>query len=252
MDIINDLTHLMELKNYIDKCATKEASRIAQDQLERYESDDVSLLVKSLCLAKRGFKMVKFNRLNPLEDLMYADLYALVASTQEALSDNELAITYQIVTPDDGSTILKTRLVHSSNQFIETRSRITPPSNDLNAFESTVNSHKRWSYMHLLGISITNDPGDDGSEKAMIHAENSIMLQPSNTYKPETSTTKSGVISKDNLEELERELEGHVLLGRNILDRLKLNSFADLPETQFRSTLTRIKRIKQEMLNAKG
>jgi hypothetical protein len=201
-----------------------------------------------LCLAKPGFKRVTFNRTNPFEDLMYADLYSLVAATQDALSSNDLAITFQILTPDDGSTILQTRLTHSSDQYIETRSRITPPSNDLNALESTVNSHKRWSYMHLLGISVTNDPGDDGSEKAMIHAENKIMLEKSNTYKPETAVTKTGIISKDELDELERELEGQPELGRNILDRLKLNSLADLPSSQYRQTLTRIKRIKQEML----
>ena len=57
------------------------------------------------------------------------------------------------------------------------------------------------------------------------------------------------VISKHQLEELETELRNFPDLAANLLDKLMLQSLADLPASQYRTTLIRIRKIKEEYNN---
>lgn len=122
-----------------------------------------------------------------------------------------------------------------------------PVKNDVAAYESALNVQKRLSFMSLLGIVPVDDPGDDDGEMAMVKSNQYIATGPSEKLDPKKQSRD--VIAKHELEELEHELKDFPDLASNLLERLMLQSLADLPASQYRSTLTRIRKIKEELKN---
>lgn len=222
----------------------------AKGQEKPYSSPEVSELYTALAKAQGEFKPVAFNRVNPYLGLQYVDLCNLMRATRTALTKYGLAVTQFIQTPDDGSTVLHTRLLHSSGQWMETRARLLPVKNDVAAYESTLNAQKRFSYMALLGIVPVDDPGDDDGEMAMVKSNEYIARGPAENQNPKKQSMD--VVSKHELEELERELKDYPELAENLLEKLMLQSLADLPSSQYRTTIIRIRKIKEELNNRDG
>jgi hypothetical protein len=102
--------------------------------------------------------------------------------------------------------------------------------------------------MSLLGIVPTYDPGDDNGEIAMVKSNEYIARGPSEKANNPKNQSMD-VIKKHELEELERELRDYPELAENLLDKLMLQSLADLPASQYRTTLIRIRKIKDELRN---
>jgi hypothetical protein len=212
---------------------------------EPYSSTETATLNAALAKAQGDFKPVIFNRMDPYLELQYVDLCNLISASRPSLTSNGIAITQFIETPIDGSTILHTRLLHDSGQWMETRARILPIKNDVSAYESALNVQKRLSYMALLGIVPQDDTGDDNGEVAMIHSNEYIANGPSQKLNPKHQSM--AVIAKHELEALEEELKGFPDLAENLLERLMIQSLADLPSSQYRATLTRVRKIKDEL-----
>lgn len=238
------LAALKELDEYVKREIQERQSRVKE---KPYCSDVTADLNTALAKAQAEYEVVVFNRTNPYLDLQYVDLCNLIKATRKGLCKNGLAFTQFIETPDDGSTILHTRLLHSSGQWMETRARILPVKNDVAAYESTLNAQKRFSLMALLGIVPQNDPGDDDGEIAMVKANEYIAVGASEKLNPKKQSMD--VISKHQLEELETELRDFPALAENLLEKLMIQSLADLPASQYRTTLIRIRKIKEEYNN---
>lgn len=238
------LSALKELDEYIKNEVQGILSKASK---EPYSSSSTAELNAALSKAQAEYEPVVFNRTNPYLDLQYVDLCNLIKATRKGLCKNGLAITQFIETPEDGSTILHTRLLHSSGQWMETRARLLPVKNDVGAYESTLNAQKRFSVMALLGIVPQSDPGDDDGELAMVKSNEYIAVGASEKMDPKRSSMD--VISKHQLEELETELRDYPALAENLLEKLMLQSLADLPASQYRTTLIRIRKIKEEYKN---
>ena len=235
------LSALKELSEYIKSEVTTQVGQIPKSP---YHSEQVSEIYTALAKAQGEYEPVEFNRVNPYLDLQYVDLCNLIRATRKALTKYGLALTQYIETPEDGSTILHTRLLHNSGQWMETRARILPIKNDISAYESALNVQKRLSVMALLGIVPNNDPGDDDGEMAMVKSNEYIAVGPAGRDNPKRQSLD--VISKHQLEELENELRDFPDLAENLLTKLMLQSLADLPSSQYRTTLIRIRKIKEE------
>jgi hypothetical protein len=238
------LAELQQLQAYI---AEQTQLQLAAAKPEPYCSEQIAELNTSLAKSQAEYDAVFFNRVNPYLDLQYVDLCNLIKASRPALTKNGLAVTQFIQAPNDGSTVLHTRLLHSSGQWMETRARLLPIKNDVAAYESTLNAQKRFSYMSLVGIVPMQDPGDDDGEIAMIKSHEYIARGPSEKQNPKKQSMD--VISKRELEELEHELKDYPELAENLLDKLMLQSLADLPASQYRTTLIRIRKIKDELAN---
>ena len=241
-------TKLIELKELQDYIAKQTVAAVDAAKPAPYCSQEVDKLYTALAKAQGKFKPVAFNRTDPYLDLQYVDLHNLIEATRASLAENELAVVQPKETPDDGSTILHTKLVHSSGQWMESRIRVLPTKNDIGSYESTLNAQKRLEYMSLLGIVPTYDPGDDNGEIAMVKSNEYIARGPSEKANNPKHQSMD-VIKKHELEELERELRDYPELAENMLEKLMLQSLADLPASQYRTTLIRIRKIKDELAN---
>lgn len=239
-----DILKLVEYTN-------KQAARIAQLEGELLanrnakdpsKSDDLAELFSDLAKAQAEMPIADLNNQNRYFKTDYADLKSLVGCARPSLTKYGLCVTQDILYHDNGQSILYTRLGHTSGQFIESRMAINPPKNDIQTLTSYLASLKRLAYGSLIGV-VTNDEDDDG-EIAMISAREVIAKGPSaiNKYNPKEQSFET--ITKEQLDELEYELAEYPDLAEEILDRLRLQSLADLPKSKYTITRKRIMEIK--------
>ncbi len=208
-----------------------------------YNSTNQDEIVAALARARAKFKPIVFDQENPYFATPYATLSVIHNAIVDALS--EAGINYRQVTynMEDGGVVLRTKVFHSSGQWFESRTRLTPPKNDLMTEESYTNKKRAMQLMQVFGISAENDPLDDDGEMAGIADRTIVAKGPSTKYKPKSQGTET--ITKEQLEELEYELSDYEDIAEEILDKLHIKSLADIPKKNYRATVTRVRKIKR-------
>lgn len=208
-----------------------------------YQSQSLKNLAPAFSKAQSEYKNAEYNRENPYFKSQYADLYTILKAVKPALAKNGLSFFQFTKIFESGPTVLHTRLMHSSGEWVETRARILPTKNDAQSYGSTLTYQRRYSAMTVLGITPTDDVTDDDAEVAMIDSRHIIAKGPSNKYNPKKQSSET--ITKEQLEELEYELQQYSDIAEEVLDKLHLQSLADLPKSKFLVSIKRIREIKQ-------
>ena len=141
-------------------------------------TDEISELIKALCLAKKDFKPISKDGKNPFLNSKYVTLDGIVNATEDALNENGLVIIHhQELTLED--TFLVTELIHESGQIIGTETGmnqyIGPVSlnekgnmkvNPLQVFGSVITYLKRYHISELLNVAVDEDiDGNDTADK---------------------------------------------------------------------------------------
>lgn len=209
---------------------------------EPTQSPDLTALFTALAKAQGEFEIAGMRATNNYFKVKYEDLTELVKVSRPALTKYGLSVLQQIMPNDDGQNILRTKLGHSSGQWMESRMRIIPPKNDIQTLGSYLNCLKRFAYGSLIGVVAQGE--DDDGEYAMAQAKEIIAkgsaMQPS--YQPKKESYD--VVSKEQLEELEYELKDYSDLAEEIMDKLRLQSLADLPKSQYMKSIEWIRKVK--------
>jgi len=211
---------------------------------EPYESPKTEELNTALAKASLEFPKILVNRQNPYLASGYSDLHEIMCKIRPILGSNGLHITQRIKLKDS-TTILATRLWHSSGQWIESRVLIIPSKNTIEAYGSNLNSMKRFEAMDMLGLTVSNDPFDDDGECDMEIAnelaEGGAKLKALYNKKEESYA----VINNTQYLELMKELDKDEYLAEEMLDKLHIKSLRELPESRFAPTINRIREIKK-------
>lgn len=226
------LTALEALSKKVDELQpTKQALR----------SPQLNELYTALAKAQSEFKVAGKSRKGQWGT--YEEINDLVAATRPALTKNGLAVKFDIILSDNGQSILNTTLSHSSGQFETTQVRIIPAKGTTQALGEQLTYLQRYTYKCVTGVSLSNDPDDNdtGGEE-----EEETRVTPNFLRKPADEKTFE-VITKYQLQEIERELDGYTELAEEILTKLNLRSFADLQQNKCEATLKRIREIKSKM-----
>ena len=234
---------VQQILEAIDKLGHRLES-IARDAAEEKipsRSAEVKELFTALSKAQGDMSTAGLNKENPYFKSRYADLKSIVDASRPALAKNGLSVIQQILVTHDGQSILNTILGHSSGEYITTRMRIIPPKNDIQSMSSYTTYLKRLAYASIVGV-VTGDEDDDG-EVAMIISRDAVVKGPSTKYDPRAQSPVT--ISKDQLDELEYELAAYADIAEMILDKMQIQSLADLPKSQYLNTITRVREIKQ-------
>lgn len=240
MDLKVIAEQLEALRNKIDELITN-----CPDIQQPYESSNTKDLYAALAKAQGEYTPITYNRENPYFKSSYADLDAILKSVRPALTKNGIAFIQQIRNNAEGMTILHTRLTHSSGQWIESRTRIIPPKNDIQTFGSTLTYHKRYAAISLLGVTISHDLNDDDAEVAMISNREVIAKGTSLNTKYNPREQSYEPITKEQLEELEYELASWEDIAELVLDGLHIQSLSDMPKSKYLASITRIREIKR-------
>lgn len=126
-------------------------------------SASIGQLTKALAAARKNFKPVTKNHVNPFYKSKYADLSDLIDATVEALSGSDLAVI-QSPSSDSRQATVTTLLSHSSGEWLE--SSLTMPAGDDKRFDaqttgSAITYARRYAYQSILNIAAEED--DDGN-----------------------------------------------------------------------------------------
>lgn len=238
LKVVEALITLRESGAYAD------IATLIDQRLKPYEDDSrsnsLNELFGALAKAQSEMKPAQKGSENPYFKSRYADLEEVVNSSRPALTKNGLAVLQQVKLNADGQSILHSILGHSSGQFIESRMRIVPPKTDIQSFGSYLTFLRRYAYAALIGV-VTGEHDDDG-EVAMVEARQIIAKGPSNKYNPKEQSFET--VTKEQLEEMEYELQGCPDLAEEILDKMRIQSLADLPKSKYMVSIQRIREIK--------
>ena len=212
-----------------------------------YSSEAINELAAALSLAQASYEPVDFSQVNPYTGKRYPEINNVIAATRPALTTNNLSFTQILLATDDGQRLLLTRLLHTSGQWIGSKTRIVIPADDPHEYDSIVQHHRKIDLMALLGIAAADDPSDDDAERAMKRIRNKEIKGTDLDYqqKPKPKGTSNASVTKDHLEELEIELEEYPDLLRNIYKTYHIESLADLPDCEYRKTVDKIRQIKE-------
>jgi hypothetical protein len=235
----------MELMKIVERLEVlyEKLEALQQPKQDEYESKETKDINNALSKAQSEYPVIGHNKDNPYFKSRYTDLDTILRAVRPPLTKYGLSVTQQIRINDEGATVLHTRLRHSTGQWIECQSRIIPLKNDPQAFGSMLTYYKRYSLMSLLAITVSNDESDDDAEKAMGSARQDLIKGPSNKYNPKDQS--HDVITKEQLDELEYELTEYPDLAEEIMDKMHIQSLADLPKSKYHVSIVRIREIKQ-------
>jgi ERF superfamily len=115
----------------------------------------VENLIKALCAARAEFAQIKKEKTNPHFKSKYADLDAVIAATQPALSKNGLAIISMPMIASEASCLI-TRLYHVSGESIECSYSI-PQGLKPQEIGSALTYARRYTLCALLNVTAEDD-----------------------------------------------------------------------------------------------
>jgi len=191
-------------------------------QKDPHQSESIAELAPAFAKAQSIYKNVGYNRENPFFKSQYADLNAVLNGVRDALSQNGLSFyQYTEICPKTDSVLLKSRLLHSSGQWIQSVAKLLPPKNDQQSFGSTLSYQRRYGAMTLLGITISGDTTDDDGEHTRKNYEETLT---------DTQTTK-----------LLNMIDGDQDMINNLLSVFKIDHVSYIPKKMFDGVMRKIK-----------
>lgn len=128
-----------------------------------YRSDTIKAISTALLEAKKEFKPVIKDSVNPFYKSKYANLPDTIEATEEALTKHGLLIT-QLAVSKEGHAGVATLLIHTpSEEYFLTE--LTLPLKELSAQAggSAITYARRYAYQAILGIAPEDDDGAAGS-----------------------------------------------------------------------------------------
>lgn len=212
---------------------------------DTFQSESVNELASSMAKAQGEYMPLFFNKTNTYERWEYNDLNSILEAVRPALTKNEIFFTQLPCVDESGATIVYTRLIHSSGQWIECRSRVIPSLNNQHEFDSVLTFQKRAAACSILGLAGANDKTDDDAEKDMhvIRTKEDKGLDINYAYDNKGESYER--ITKEQLEELEYTIadSGFNDLVKALISRERIETLADLPKSRFYDTLSRTREI---------
>jgi len=210
-----------------------------------YESDETKELNEALSKAHSEYPPITANNTNGYWGDKYGDFDCIMLIIRPILAKHGLTLTQRTILTDDGSFYLQTRLWHSTGQWIETRTRILPTKNDIHTFGSAQEYMKKAEAMNLLNITIQDNPADDDGELQQASAREIFAKGTALNSNYNKKLDSRDVITKEQLSELEYELQNYEDIAQDLLTSLRLQSLADMPQSRYMKSLERIRKIKQ-------
>lgn len=212
---------------------------------DTFQSETVNELAASMAQAQGEYLPLFFNKTNPYERWEFNDLRSIIDAVRPALTKNGVFFTQLPCVDESGATIVYTRLIHSSGQWIECRSRVIPSLNNQHEFDSVLTFQKRAAACSILGIAGANDKTDDDAEKDMHVVRTQENKGTDINYAYDTSGSSYERITKEQLEELEYIISdsGFNDLVKQLISRERIETLADLPKSRYFDTLKRTNEI---------
>jgi len=243
---INDITFSPFLSFYeaIRELLLRETEIALKNQpRETFRSPDINLLAEALSVAQGAYPELVFSKVNALTKTEYADLDDILKAIKKPFADNKLSVTQIIDIKETGEIIVRTIILHVSGQYLESKARVIAIAGDQKATDSAITFAKRQALMSIVGIASRQDYSDDdgvsASEKSKIAFEKGTAIN--KDYKPKAGDE---TLTRDQIEELDYELQEYPDIMKDLFDSLRVESLSDIPKSMYRDVINRVRRIK--------
>lgn len=128
------------------------------------KSDNIDLLATALSKAQAELSPAKKDAKNPFFESDYATLESVWEAARGPLTKNNLSIV-QATEENAGIVLLKTILLHSSGQWIESTYPVIPVKQDPQSLGSALTYARRYGFASMVGIVQTDDDANAASGK---------------------------------------------------------------------------------------
>jgi hypothetical protein len=208
--------------------------------IEKYRSEDIAELAAAFAKAQGEYPIIRYNRESSMFQNEYTDLDLIMRLIRPVLSKHGLFFAQITKFDKSGITLLDSFLYHASGQWMKSQTRIVPSKDDKLVKISETNTEKRIQAQTLLNITVVDDLLDDNAEKANEEYEQKQKQGTDLNYKynPKMIALR---ISKDELKDVQYELRDWPDIAAHLLERLKIETFADMPKDQYRNVMTYIR-----------
>jgi hypothetical protein len=123
-------------------------------------SESTEKIAEALVLAQRQMLPLIKDSANPFFRSKYADLQAVTEACYPALQANGICVIQSAEAGEHSGLNIKTRLLHSSGQFIETDCVIPPAGQDPQKYGSAVTYGRRYGLQAAMGLAAVDDDGE--------------------------------------------------------------------------------------------
>lgn len=127
------------------------------------QSESIKYIMPALIKARGSFKAAVKDSKNPHFKSAYASLDSVVDAITDALLANGIFQT-QPTSVEDGVTILHTRFVHTSGEWIGSTYPVHPVKKDPQGEGSALTYARRYALMSLAGIAPEDDDGNAATQ----------------------------------------------------------------------------------------
>lgn len=234
-----DTIELLEIKKELKELKTYIGSLSFEKPRFEYSSELINELAGAFAKARLSFEKIGANKKS--YDKSFADFPYIINQVNDALAGNGLSFYQYTTIEDDSSCMLVTKLIHSSGQWICSRSRLILSDTDKNN-DRTLQINKRMQALALLGIWPMEDLLDDDGDQEMEAKITKGMFAG-----VEASSKKSKeTLTKEQYEMVLEELKGWPEVAKGILKRYDITTLKDMPKERFIEDVERIRKIKLE------
>jgi hypothetical protein len=122
-------------------------------------SESITAIMPAFIKAQAKFKPAVKDATNPQFKSKYVALDGVIDAVAPALRENGIAIMQQ-TDIEDARTILVTRLIHESGEWIASRYPVHPVKADPQGEGSALTYARRYALMALVGIAPEDDDGN--------------------------------------------------------------------------------------------
>ncbi len=122
-------------------------------------SDSITAIMPAFIKAQGNFDKARKTATNPHFKSKYVALDGVIDAVSDALRAEGIAIM-QMTDIEDARTVLNTRLIHESGEWLGSRYPVHPVKSDPQGEGSALTYARRYSLMALVGIAPEDDDGN--------------------------------------------------------------------------------------------
>lgn len=128
-------------------------------------SPDIDQVAAALVLAQQTMLPLIKDSNNPFFKSKYADLQAVTEACYPALQANGICVLQSAESLGALGINIRTRLLHTSGQFIETDCAIPPAGQDPQKYGSAVTYGRRYGLQAAVGLAAIDDDGESAMNR---------------------------------------------------------------------------------------
>ena len=166
-------------------------------------SEQINEIAAALSKAQAEMTGAKKAANNPFFKSKYSDLSEVMAAISTPIAEHDLSFV-QGAEFTEGNISVKTRIMHSSGQWIESNTVLPPTKNDAQGYGSAITYAKRYGLQALAGVPSVDDDGN----AAVTHKAEKAAYKPSKADRERVKLIQVHYQNNDT-EGLHNELTGN-------------------------------------------